>query len=255
MFRYKSVILLGFVGLLLSGCANTVPPGNTTNNVVVSNESTSISVSGSSVRKVEPDVARVRFSIYTEESTPDEGQKKNTEDVNRVIAVIKEFGVAENKIKTENYQIYPNYEYNYDEYGMEKERVLSGYTVTNSLVVSGLDISRVGELITACVEAGINNVDGIDYTCSNYDEIYNEVLSDAINIAKKKAEVIASSSGVTLGSVKSVAEGWQDTSYRYSNNMAMNDVAYEMESSGSNMKVMAGELEIRANVDVNFEIQ
>lgn len=256
MFRYrKSVVLFGVACLALSGCGSTVVPGNTTNTITVQSEADTINVSGSSTKKVAPDVARITFSVTSEYETAEESQRKNTEDTNAVIATLKEAGVPDNKIKTYNYQMYPRYDYLYDyETGRDGERVLQGYVVTNTLEVSGLEVDAVGDIITACVQAGINDIDGIDYTCSNYDELYNEALADAIEVARVKAQAIAESSGVKVGSVKKVIEGWQDTSYRYTNNAAMVDEAYN-DAGAVAFDAMPGELEIVANVDVNFEIE
>lgn len=233
-----------------SGAVSGSAAGQT---VVVSTGKDSINVQASSVRKVTPDVAKITFSITTELDTAEEAQVKNTEDTNKVIETLKQAGVPDNKIKTYNYNMYPRYDYVYTE-GKSEQRVLMGYTVRNTLEVSGLEIDKVGSLITDCVQAGINDIDGIDYTCSTYDEVYNEVLGDAIEAARAKAEVIAASSGVKLGNVISVDEGWQDTSYRYVNNMAMKSASYDMAEASMDFGAMAGELEISANVNVSFGI-
>lgn len=250
-------ILLGISMISLVGCSS----GTTTNenHIVVSSEYDCINVSGYSTRKVEPDVAKITFTVRTESITPEESQSRNTEDTNAVIAKLKELGVPDNKIKTFNYNMYPRYDYTYDyETGRSGERVFVGYVVTNTLEVSGLDISKVGSILTECVKVGINDIDGVDYTYSKYDEVYNEVLNDAINTARNKAESIASANDIRIGSIKKVTEGWQDTSYRYSNSKSMMNAA-EMDGMASGLEngfdAMPGEIEISANVDVTFEIE
>ena len=194
-----------------SGAVSGSAAGQT---VVVSTGKDSINVQASSVRKVTPDVAKITFSITTELDTAEEAQVKNTEDTNKVIETLKQAGVPDNKIKTYNYNMYPRYDYVYTE-GKSEQRMLMGYTVRNTLEVSGLEIDKVGSLIT---------------------------------------EVIAASSGVKLGNVISVDEGWQDTSYRYVNNMAMKSASYDMAEASMDFGAMAGELEISANVNVSFGI-
>lgn len=252
-----SGLILGVLLISLSGCS----AGSTTNenHFVVSSEYDSINVSGSSVKKVEPDVARITFTVRTEASTPEESQSKNTEDTNAVLAKLKELGIPDNKVKTYNYSMYPRYDYTYDyETGRDGERVLVGYTVTNTLEVSGLEVASVGNILTECVQVGINDIDGIEYTYSKYDEAYNEVLNDAISVARTKAEFIASNNDVNVGSIKKISEGWQDTSYRYTNSLSNTNAAYdsiEMEKGYNNsFDAMPGEIEITANVDVSFEI-
>ena len=253
--RNKKFLGVLFVASMmsLSGCSTGTPSVNE-NTFVIQNEYDSINVSGSSVKKVIPDVAKITFSIRSESLTAEESQSKNTQDTNAVLYKLKELGVAETKIKTYNYQMYQRYESSYnEETGREGERILVGYVVTNSLEVSGLEVDKVGDIITECVQAGINDIDGIDYTYSNYDESYNEALEEAIDVAKNKAESIASKSGVKVGEIKKVDEGSQDTSYRYTNSVMMSK-AYDSEVNNS-FDAMPGEIEIRANVTCSFAIE
>ena len=76
-------------------------------------------------------------------------------------------------------------------------------------------IEQTGALLSACVEAGINNIDRVSYLSSQYDACYQEALSKAIEAARKKAEVMAQASGCTLGSVVHIEEylGSQEARY------------------------------------------
>lgn len=254
--KWINGLLLCICIVSISGCSSGTG-GSTTNenHFVINNEYDCINVSGSSVKKVEPDVAKITFTVRTEASTPEESQSKNTEDMNAVLAKLKELGVADNKIKTYNYNMYPRYDYIYDsEANRDGERVLVGYTVTNTLEVSGLAVGSVGNILTECVQVGINDIDGIEYTYSKYDETYNEVLNDAVKVARIKADSIASSNEVTVGSIKKITEGRQDTSYRYTNSVADMGVAKSMMAEAESFDIMSGEIEIKANVDVTFEI-
>lgn len=251
---FLGMMVIGSVSL--TGCS--AGDGSTVNHITMSTEYDHVDVSGSSTRKVEPDVAKIIFTIRTESITAEESQSQNTQDTNAVIAKLKELGVADNKIKTFNYNMYPRYDYTYDyETGRDGERVFVGYVVTNTLEVSGLEVDKVGNILTECVKVGINDIDGVEYTYSKYDEVYKEVLNEAIEVAREKADSIASANDIKIGKIKKVTEGWQDTSYRYKNSVtSMN--AVEMDSMDYGMSnsfdAMPGEIEINANADVTFEI-
>ncbi len=130
------------------------------------------------------------------------------------------------------------------------ETNIVGYEMTTRLSVTDLDIDRVGEVVSACIAAGANSTDGIQYYSSEYDAKYAEALAAAVEDAHAKAEVLAKAGGVNLGGVYSMTEGYQDMSYRYNADGAM-----AMESAAdASMKVMPGQIDVNASVTVSYEV-
>ena len=208
-----------------------------------------VTVSASGSVKLTPDKASITFGVSTQEKTADAAQKKNSEDVDRVISVLTGRGIEEKSIRTSNYNMYPQYDYS----GTGEQKII-GYIVSTSLTIQDQDISEVGKLISDCVAAGINNVDNISFLCSGYDDAYSEALTRAVEAARKKAEVLAGAAEKTLGDPVVITEGYQNTSARYakSANIALDAVA---ESAAMGPALMPGETEITANVTVSYEMK
>ena len=238
------------LALALAGCGS----GNT----ATAGADHGITVSASSETKVVPDKARVSVSVVNEAKTAEECQAENATRVNAVIDALAKLGVAETSIQTNYSDLSPRYgslvtdskskseEAAYDEW------TITGYEMTTSLTISDLEISSVGAIVEACVGAGANDANGIEYYASNYDEAYNEALAKALETAKAKADGIASATGANLGKVVNVVEGYQDTSARYA---AMeNDIAFESAADGAAAKTMPGQVDITANVTVTYAI-
>lgn len=218
-----------------------------------------ITVSASSDTKVVPDKARISVSVVTEDKTAEDCQNANADSVNAVIAALKKLSVEETSIQTGYSDLSPRYgsrttdndkkEVAYDEW------VITGYEMTTELTISDLEISNVGAVIQACVAAGANETDGVEYYASNYDEVYNQALSKALETAKAKADGIASTAGVGLGKVTNVTEGYQDTSARYvTNAKEMYAMSEDAADGGSIAETMPGQLSIRAEVTVTYAI-
>lgn len=228
-------------------------------------ESGGITVSGSSDTKVVPDKARISVSVVTEEKTAEACQSKNAESVNAVLEALKTQGVDEKSLQTSYSNLSARYgnrttdasddSKNTTTGSSYSEWVITGYEMTTVLTVSDLDIPNVGTLVQACVDAGANEVNGIDYYASNYDEAYNEALAQALAAAKSKAETIANATDAHLGKVTSVSEGYQDTSARY---VSSAKEAYTMEdAAGGNGPVaetMPGQINITAEVTVTYAL-
>ncbi|MBQ7534931.1 MAG: SIMPL domain-containing protein [Stomatobaculum sp.] len=208
-----------------------------------------VTVSASGTVKLTPDKASLTFGVTTQEKTADRAQKKNSEDVDRVISVLTSRNIEEKSIRTTDYSMYPQYDYS-----KNGEQKLTGYTVRTSLTIQDQDISEVGKLIADCVAAGINTVDNISFLCSGYDEAYKEALTKAVKTSHEKAEVLASAAGKKLGDPVTITEGYQNTSARYAKNANVTFDAAE-EAAAMGPALMPGETDITANVTVTYEIK
>lgn len=212
-----------------------------------------VTVSGSHTLFITPDKAELHFGVTTTEKTAKKAQEKNTEQVDRIIGSLKEIGIKEKSIATNGFNIYPNYNYS-DESGKEK---IDGYTASTSLTVKDVQIDDAGRTISEAVAAGVTEVQYISYTCSNYDEEYENALTGAVEAARKKAEVLAKAEGRTVGSVSNITEGWQDTNARYTNDYKLASSEMEETAAGADMGVtlMPQDSEITANVTVTYYLK
>ena len=208
-----------------------------------------ITVSASGAVLLTPDKATVSFGVTTQEETAELAQSKNSEAVQKVIDILTERGVEEKSIRTTYYSMYPQYDWS------DGDQRITGYNVTTTMTVQDQNIEDLGALLSACVAAGINNVDSVSFLCSGYDEAYRQALAQAVADSRLKAEALAQAAGKTLGEPITITEGWQDTSARYGRNaevpFAMQDSAAE-KAAGPTLQ--PGETEITANVTVTYRM-
>ena len=209
-----------------------------------------VTVSASGTVRLVPDRASVSFGVTTQEPTAEEALAKNSEAVDKVMEVLTGRGVGEKSIRTTNYSMYPQYDWS--EGG---EQRLVGYVVYTTMTVQDQAIEDLGKLLSACVAAGINNVDSVSFLCSGYDEAYRQALSQAVADSRTKAEALAAAAGKTLGDAVSVTEGWQDTSARYARTMNVTaSFAKEESLDAGGPSLQPGETEITANVTVTYRM-
>ena len=247
MKKYRPVLcaalaLALILGLAGCGAAQTAAAPN-------DGQTAGITVSASSSVRLTPDKATVSFGVTTQEASAELAQSKNSEAVKNVVAVLTGRGVEEKSIRTTRYNMYPQYDWS--DYG---EQRLVGYVVTTSMSVQDQDIEELGALLSACVAAGINDVDSVSFLCSGYDEAYRQALALAVEATRVKAETLAAAAGKTLGDPVSVVEGWQDSSARYGKNMAAPAAAEAMMDAAAPV-FQPGETEITANVTVSYALR
>lgn len=203
-----------------------------------------ITVSASKSVKVVPDMAQFAFGVTNTDKDAAKAQKANTKAINDVISKLKKLGVDEKSITTSNYSMYPQYDYS------NNKQELTGYQVRTTLTVRDQTIEDAGNIIAQCVDAGINDIDYINFLCSGYDDAYQEALGEAVKATQTKAEAMAKAAGKKLGDVITITEGYQDTSSSYTNRASGSTMM-----AAEDLSFMAGESEISANVTVTYEIR
>ena len=242
-----SLALSGALLLGLTGCGAAPASAAPASAPADAREEITVTASGSVM--LVPDKASVSFGVSTRENSAEAAQSKNSEDVQKVMDVLTAHGVEEKSIRTVNYNLYPQYDYS----EMGEQRIV-GYVVYTTLNVQDQDIDALGTLLSACVAAGVNNVDSVIFTCSGYDEAYREALGQAVAASKDKAQALADAAGRKLGEAVAIVEGWQDVSARYDRGVNTSLKA-EAAMDAAGPVLQPGETEIRANVTVTYSMK
>lgn len=182
----------------LAGCAAQAPaPSETTVHLQQEEEPGSITVTGKVGLEVTPDVAQVSVGVSSQAATPGVAREQNSAAINATLAALAELGVEEKDIQTTNMNLWNRYDNNGN---------VIGYRMSTDLTVYVREIDKAGEVVDAAISAGSNELNGVEYLVSNRDEVYNQALIDAIEMARQKAEAMAAASGKTLGAVQKVEE-------------------------------------------------
>jgi len=211
-----------------------------------------IEVNGEGKIKATPDIANITLGVVTEAKDAKTAKDENSKKMNAVIDAIKDLGVKEADIQTQNFSIYPQYDWNYVNPKTDKrEKLLIGYEVRNNLDVKVRNLEIISDVIDAAIDNGANNSNNIRFSVSKQEELYLDALESAMKNAEAKAERLASVYGEKLKKpLKIVESSYGGPREVYLNNyMAKSAVMEDAVST----PIEAGELEINANVQVIFE--
>lgn len=238
-------------GLLasLTGCANEIKM------TAATEDSYTLSVSGKGTAVAVPDVADLTLGIEVNAKDAKTAKENVSTVVDTVVAALKEIGIEDSCIQTYGAVVSPRYDYGDDIDFLDR---LAGYEAFDAIALSGIPIESLGEIQDIAIENGINELDGVELKCSNYDEIYSAALEKAVSKAKAKAEGMAAAAGEKILRIKSIDEGYENDSVAYNgavNSLFMDGKAsLDSISSGSSSTVEAGTLEIKASVEVVYEL-
>lgn len=149
-------------------------------------------------REVEPDAAKVTFYVDNSGINLKELKKENDKIVSEAISAIKALLGSGEKVTTIAYSIRNIYSYK------EKVRIFQKYEVKNGFEVKLKDIDKVSDIINAATSKGVKNVGNINFYVENSENICNEMMVEAVRIAKNRVQLLSTAAGATVGSVKTI---------------------------------------------------
>ena len=176
-------------------------------NKLIAPNANTISVSGSSVVKVTPDVVTVYFNVETNGTTAKEAKDANSLVTDNLITALIKQGFERADIQTQSFSIYEDIRW-------ENNRQKSyGFKASNQIKVelSTNQADKIGEVIDAGVDSGAL-LQWINFELSNskQNEYKAQALKEAGQDAKIKATAIADGLDKRLGSLVSISTSeWQ----------------------------------------------
>lgn len=216
-------------------------------------ESARITVNGSAGIDVNPDKVVISFGIETNDNDIEQAKQKNNEAIARVMAVFKDMKIKSNLIQTDHLSIEPRWY-------RGKVKEFEGYNVTNNVVVTLTDESKLEELITRIIKSGISYIHGIQFQVEDYKKYREEARVMALKAAREKAIAMAGVLDQNIGRPYNITEGF--AGYRFggfsgrseSHAMIQNAISNQTSETVIDGNVALGKLRISADVSVTFEL-
>jgi uncharacterized protein YggE len=200
MKKARWLILFLVVALALSavGCAQGVT-------YMAQPQQTGIWVTGQGEVMAVPDLATLSSGIEARAATVSEAQAQASVAMDEVMKALKDNGVAEKDIQTQQYSIYPVTKWNEE----KNEEEIVGYRVTNIVLAKIRELDKAGSIIDAVAQAGgdYTRIQDISFTIEDPAPYYEEARTKALEDAENKAEQLADLAGVKLGRPTYISEG------------------------------------------------
>jgi uncharacterized protein YggE len=206
-----------------------------------------ITVVGEGTVRIQPDVARANFGVEVVRPTVREALDQNSATMDEVLAALRDAGIEERDIQTSGFSIYAE---RFGPQGPLPEDQVN-YRVSNNVTVVIRDLENVGTVVDAAVEAGANNIYGIEFRVDDPSSMESEARAAAIADAKAKATELAELTGTTIGEVVSVSEVISSGSY-YASNFALQSGLGA--AGGGATPISPGELELLMQLQVSYAI-
>lgn len=191
--KYLAFAILAILALAVSAC------GPTTINQAAPATPRNLSVSGLGVVYLTPDIVYINIGVNTQRPNASEAVEINKEQTAQVIDAIKNFGVDAKDIRTTNFSIWSN-----PQYDPSGQITGTTYSVDNTVNVTIRDLDKLGDLLDAAISAGANNIYSIQFDVEDKTAATKEARTKAVEDAKVEAQELADAAGVELGTIETI---------------------------------------------------
>ncbi len=172
---------------------------------IVNQQFRSVTVTGQGKITYNPDIAIVTLGVQIDKvAKPEDALNQLNNKVNNIIKAVKALGISDENIQTQNYSLYPQYDYK------DNISAVSGYNANQQLVIKVIDYdknpNKLSSVIAEASKAGANQVNNLAFDASNMNDLKQQARIKAISDAKSKSDALASAAGVRLEDIT----GWYE---------------------------------------------
>ena len=213
-----------------------------------------ITVPGQGKVYAKPDVALVSLGVTAQGATVADATKSGAEKMNAVIDAVKKMGVDEKDIQTTNYNLTPNYANQIIPmmYPVQSSGKINGYTLRQDVQIKIRDFTKVGDILSQATAAGSNQIGDLQFTIDNIEQFKEQARAKAILQAKANAQNLAKESGINLGKLINVYEGYSSVPVMYNSVKAMGGGVAE---SAPIPTIQPGQQEIDVTINLTYQVK
>jgi len=259
--RVHIAILTIIAALVLwqTGSGTSAAPARidpTTHEAVTS--SGSISVSGSSAIRVQPDRVVVIIGVETYGTQPQSAQALNARSTRKVLQAIQAQDIEEKDISTAHFILEPDYEDGY------YQRNIVGYWTRNTLAITLRDVDKLESVLITALDNGATSIDGVEFSVTNLRELKDQARELAIEAALEKAEDMADAAGMTVAGVTGIQENsdywhyfgtWRNSQQWTNVQNVVQELAADPSSDDGEDSISLGQIVVKAQVSLTAAMQ
>jgi uncharacterized protein YggE len=235
LFFLLSILVLG---IILTAC------GPSTITVQPQLPQRTITVTGTGMVTLTPDIAYIYIGVQTQDASATVAMNDNNTRAAAIIAAIKGFGVADKDVQTTNFSINPQQQY-------DNTGKITGiiYVVDNTVYMTVRDLTKLGDLLNASVQAGANSINSITFDVADKSAALTQARQAAVTDARKQADELVGATGVSLGDVQTISY------YDSSPSPVMYSARAADMANAVSVPVQAGSMQITTTVTIVYGIK
>jgi len=225
-------------------CALLVPSLSAQEGV---NRPSLITVTGTADINVLADKADLTVGVESRDKDLLVAKADNDSRVKKLMALARAEGIASKDIQTSRLSMSA-------QYSDEKIPKLTGYRVSQYVKLTLTDLTKYEDLMTKALNAGVNQVSGIDFYAAHPEKYKDEARLKAIQAAHDKAVAVAAQLGQKVGKAWEIKEG-SSAGVVYPNANVSFITKSSTAGEDEDATVSGGEVTISESVTVSFLLE
>lgn len=228
----------------------------------------SISATGYGSAVAPPDTVFLKFSLVSEDVATENVLKANGELVTNVTEALKANGIEPRDIQTGSFSLGDAKEpYNCGDLNYQTNEIIpctfEGFRITTAITLRIRKLEAFGEVVAAAIAAGAEGMDGLTLTVADSDALEDKAYAAALLDARRRAELTATTLGVSLGDLVTAHESSPSYGSGRSGPATLSDgIEYNYKSEGEadlavlpyGAVISGGELTFNSMADVSYEV-
>ncbi len=211
-----------------------------------------LSITGSGEVKAAPDIAIISLGVTSQAKTAGEALAQNTKDMSALLDSLKGDGITEKDLQTSNFSVQPVYNRVKASSSQEPQNpTIIAYRVSNQLTAIVRDLDKLGSILDKSVSAGSNQFNSLQFSIDKPAPLRDKARKQAVNDAKRKAEIYAQAAGVTLGNIVTISESG---GYRPPQPIGRHN-ARMLAAEAAPVPIAQGEQSVSVSVNIVWEIK
>ena len=238
MRRLLIVLSIAVLGIASSAVHAQAPPPPSGPPVVVA--------LGHAIIERAPDRAFVTFSTETRGAKPDDVQKQNAAAMTRVQDAVARARVPADAVRTLGFNLQEEFDW------VNGKRVSRGYTASNSVEVRVDDLTTLGALMDAAVQAGATGVGAVRFDLKDRAGAEREALRLAVADARARADAAAAGANTRVAGIVRIEESGGP---RGPTPVPMMRMAMAAAAQAPETPMAPGQIEIEASVTLTAALE
>jgi uncharacterized protein YggE len=238
MRRLLVLLSVAFLGIASSAARAQAPPPSPGPPLVVA--------LGHATIERAPDRAFVTFSTETRGAKPDDVQKQNAAAMTRVQDAVTKAKVPADAVRTLGFNLREEFDW------VNGKRVSRGYTASNSVEVRVDDLTTLGTLMDAAVQAGATGVSAVRFELKDRAGAEREALRLAVADARARADAAAAGANTRVVGIVRIEESGGP---RGPSPVPMMRMAMAATAQAPETPMAPGQIEIEASVTLTAALE
>ena len=205
-----------------------------------------LDVSGSAEKEVEPNKFSLSVGVEKSGENAREVENQVREQMNDLIEQLKEAGLEEDEMQTTRFTLNEDRSVGQQEETQE----VTQFRASQQLQIESEKIDEVSQIIDTAISAGANNVGSLNFrlTSEKEDEIKKELIEDAVDDAKDKADRAAQAADTSIIGVAEISlQDYSYTPFRAEQEMAAED-------SASLPEIETGRVTVSTSLNLKYKL-